>query len=50
MKETGSQKHLGLILDDQLYFEEYRKTAFIKVTGTIRLIRKLGTLYQDHLT
>lgn len=48
MKETGSQKHLGLILDTQLYFKEHRKTVFTKVTGTIRLIRNFGTLYRDH--
>lgn len=49
VKETGSQKHLGLILDTQLYFEERRKTLFTKVTGTIRLIRNFGTLYRDQL-
>ena len=45
VKETGSPKHFGLILDTQLYFKEHRKTVFTKVIGTIRLIRNFGTLY-----
>ena len=47
--KTEFQKHLGLLLDTQLYFAEHLKTVFAKRTKTIGLIRKLGTLYQDHL-
>ena len=49
VKETDSQKHLGLILDTQLYFEEHLKTVFATVTQTIGLTRQLGTLNQGHL-
>ena len=39
VKQTGSQKHLGLILDTQLIFEKHLKTVFVKVTKTIGLIQ-----------
>ena len=35
------KKHLGLILDSQLSFEEHLKTIFSKLNKTIGLIRKL---------
>ena len=41
VKQTGFQKHLGLILDSQLSFEEHLKTIFSKANKTIGLIRKL---------
>ena len=41
VKQTAFQKHLGLILDSQLSFEEHLKEIFSKVNKTIELIRKL---------
>ena len=41
VKETAFQKHLGLILDSQLSFEEHLKTIFSKANKTTGLIRKL---------
>ena len=41
VKQTAFQKHLRLILDSQLSFEEYLKTIFRKANKTIGLIRKL---------
>ena len=41
VKQTAFQKHLGLILDSQLSFEEHIKTIFSKVYKTIGLIRKM---------
>ena len=41
VKQTAFQKHLGLILDSQLSFEEHLKTIFSKANKTIGLIRKL---------
>ena len=41
VKQTAFQKHLGLILDSQLSFEEHLTTIFSKVNKTIGLIRKL---------
>ena len=40
-KQNAFQKHLGLILDSQLSFEEHLKTIFSKVNKTIGLIQKL---------
>ena len=41
VKQTVFQKHLGLILDSQLSFEEHLKTILSKANKTIGLIRKL---------
>ena len=41
VKQTAFQKHLGLILDSQLSFEEHLKIIFSKVNQTIGLIWKL---------
>ena len=41
VKQTAFQKHLGLIFDSQLSFEEHLKTIFSKVNKTIGVIRKL---------
>ena len=41
VKQAAFQKHLDLILDSQLSFEEHLKTIFSKVNKTIGLIRKL---------
>ena len=58
VKQTAFQKHLGLILDSQLSFEEHLKSIFSKVNKTIRLIQKprnslprsfLMTLYKSFI-
>ena len=41
VKQTVFQKHLGVILDSELSFDEYLKTIFSKASKTIGLIRKL---------
>ena len=41
VKQTAFQKHLGLILDSQLSFEEHLKTIFSKANKTIGQIQKL---------
>ena len=41
VKQTVFQTHLGLILDNQLSFEEHLKTIYNKANKTIGLIRKL---------
>ena len=39
-----SQKHLGVLLDSKLTFEEHYKTMLSKTNRTIRLLRKLQSL------
>ena len=39
-----SQKHLGIILDSKLTFEEHYKTVLSKTNRTIGLLRKLQNL------
>ena len=39
-----SQKHLGIILDSKLAFEEHYKTVLSKTNRTIGLLRKLQNL------
>ena len=39
------QKHLGMFLDSKLNFSEHLKTIFQKTNKTIRLLRKLQTLF-----
>ena len=41
VKQTTFQKHLGLILDIQLTFDEHLKTIFSKVNKPIGLIWEL---------
>ena len=41
MKQTGSQQHLGSVLDTQLNFQEHLKTVFAKLTKPMGLIHKL---------
>ena len=41
VKQTVFQKHLGVIIESQLSFEENLKTIFSKANKTIGLIRKL---------
>ena len=38
---TSSQKHLGIILDNQLKFEDHLKIVSGKISKTIRLLRRL---------
>ena len=38
---TSSQKYLGIILDNQLKFDDHIKTVFTKISKTIGLLRKL---------
>ena len=39
--QSTAQKHLGLVLDNRLSFEEYLTTMGVKVSRTIALLRKL---------
>ena len=41
VKQTAFQKHLNLILDSQLSFQEHLEIIFSKLNRTIGLIRKL---------
>ena len=41
VKQVPSQKHLGMILDTKLSFEEYLKNVLNKVNKNIGLLRKL---------
>ena len=41
VKQVSSQKHLGLILDSKLNFQEHLKNILNKVDETIGLLRKL---------
>ena len=38
---TSSQKHLGIIFDNQLKFDDHIKMLFRKISKTIGLLRKL---------
>ena len=38
---TSSQKHLGIILDNQLKFDDHIKMVLRKISKTIGLLRKL---------
>ena len=44
VNKTSSQKHLGIILDESLSFEEHLKTISIKTNKTLYLLRKLQNL------
>ena len=41
VSETNSQKHLGVVLDNRLSFEDHLNMAINKVNKTIGLLRKL---------
>ena len=41
---TSSQKYLGIILDNQLKFEDHIKMVFGKISKTISLLRKVQNL------
>ena len=44
VSQCKSQKHLGIILDSKLTFEDHYKTALSKTNRTTRLLRKLQNL------
>ena len=44
VSQVNSQKHLGVILDVKLTFEEHLKNVFNKTNKTIGLLRKLSNL------
>ena len=44
VKQVPSQKHLGLILDNKLNFQEHFKNILNKVNKTIGLLRKLQNI------
>ena len=44
ISKVNSQKHLWVILDIKLTFEEHLKNGFNKANKTIRLLRKLSNL------
>ena len=44
VSQVNSQKHLGVILDVKLTFEEHQKNVFNKTNKTIGLLRKLSNL------
>ena len=44
ISQVNSQKHLGVILDVKLTFEEHLKNVFNKTSKTIGLLRKLSNL------
>ena len=44
VSQCKSQKHLGIILDSKLTFEDHYKTVLSKTNGTIGLLRKLQNL------
>ena len=43
VSETNSQKHLGVVLDNHLSFEDHLKMILNKVNKTLGLLRKLQT-------
>ena len=47
VSETNSQKHLGVVLDNRLSFEDHLKMILNKVNKTVALLRKLHNTYQD---
>ena len=46
INKASSQKHLGIILDELLSFEEHLKTISVKINKTLYLLRKLQNLLQ----
>ena len=44
VSETNSQKHLGVVLDNRLSFEDHLKMILNKVNKTIGLLRKLRNI------
>ena len=48
VSQINSQKHLGVILDVKLTFEEHLKNVFNKTNKTTGLLRKLSSLLPRH--
>ena len=46
VSEINSQKHLGVVLDNRLSFEDHLKMILNKVNKTIRLLCKLRNILQ----
>ena len=44
VSQSSSQKHLGVILDSKLIFDEHLKVVFLKISKTLGLLRKLHNL------
>ena len=44
IEQVSSKKHLGMILDAKLNFQEHMKNLLIKVNKTIGLLRKLQNI------
>ena len=44
VSQSSSQKHLGVILDSKLIFDEHLKMVSLKISKTIGLLRKLHNL------
>ena len=41
VSQSSSQKHLGVILDSKLIFDEYLKMTSLKIRKTLGLLQKL---------
>ena len=44
VSQSSSQKHLGVILDSKLIFDEHLKMVYLKISKTFGLLRKLHNL------
>ena len=44
VSQSSSQKHLGVILDSNLIFDEHLKMVSLKISKTLGLLRKLHNL------
>ena len=44
VSQSSSQKHLGVILDSKLIFDEHLKMVSLKISKTLGLLRKLHNL------
>ena len=44
VKQVPSQKHLGMVLDTKLNFQEHLKNILNKINKTIGLLRKLQNI------
>ena len=46
VSHSSSQKHLGVILDSKLIFDEHLKMVSLKISKSLGLLRKLHNLLQ----
>ena len=44
VSQSSSRKHLGVILDSKLIFDEHQKMISLKISKTLGLLRKLHNL------